>query len=146
MNDTSNRTLQLTHSYDYPMELMRRVWSQAEHITQWWGPKGHSNTIHVMDFKKDGEWKFIMHGPDNQNYANRSIFRDIVEHKKIEFEHFNPHFITTVTFEEQNNSILLTWNMLFDNEENFNTIVKTFKADEGLKQNLEKLETYLSNK
>jgi hypothetical protein len=33
--------------------------------------------------------------------------------------------------------------MLFESKEQFIQVVKTFKADEGLKQNVEKLDRYL---
>jgi hypothetical protein len=35
--------------------------------------------------------------------------------------------------------------MLFETTELFETVVKVFKADEGLKQNVEKLTVYLVN-
>jgi hypothetical protein len=35
--------------------------------------------------------------------------------------------------------------MLFDSREQFVQVVKTFKADEGLKQNIEKLNQYLKD-
>jgi hypothetical protein len=35
--------------------------------------------------------------------------------------------------------------MLFDSLEQFVQVVKTFKADEGLKQNIEKLNQYLKD-
>jgi len=34
--------------------------------------------------------------------------------------------------------------MLFESREQFLQVVKTFKADEGLKQNIEKLNAYLN--
>ena len=37
-----------------------------------------------------------------------------------------------------------TWHMLFETAEGFIRTVKTFKADEGLKQNVEKLSKYLA--
>ena len=55
----------------------------------------------------------------------------------------SPKFISTITFEEKNGKTLLTWNMLFETKEQFEKVVKTFKADEGLKQNIVKLEDYL---
>jgi hypothetical protein len=38
---------------------------------------------------------------------------------------------------------LLEWHMLFETAEQFAQVVKTFKADEGLKQNVEKLDKFL---
>ena len=82
--------------------------------------------------------------PDGTNYPNRSIYREIIPHKKIVFEHFNPHFITTVLFERKGEETQIDWSMLFDTVEMFDIIVKAHKAGEGQKQNIEKLEKYLS--
>ena len=62
------------------------------------------------------------------------------------FEHFNPHFITTVLFDPSadGEESQIDWTLLFDTEEMRETIVKVHKADEGQKQNIEKLEKYLS--
>ncbi|MBP6686965.1 MAG: polyketide cyclase, partial [Lacibacter sp.] len=61
------------------------------------------------------------------------------------YEHISvPKFLTTIEFEAQGNKTLLIWHMLFESKEQFIQVVKTFKADEGLKQNVDKLEVYLN--
>ena len=84
-----------------------------------------------------------MHEPDGANYPNRSMFREIIPFKKIVFEHFNPHFIATIIFESRDAETGIDWSALFDSEEMREFIVKAHKADEGQKQNLERLENYL---
>ena len=140
-----NNAIRIVRTLKAPIELVWEVWTNPEHIAKWWGPNGFTNTIHLMDVQEEGEWKLTMHGPDGTNYPNRSVFKEIVPFKKIVFEHFNPHFITTVLFDSKGVETLLDWSMVFDSEEMYNIIVKAHKADEGLKQNLEKLEKYLSN-
>lgn len=140
------RALRITRTLQAPVELVWEAWTKPEHIANWWGPNGFTNTIHEMDFCEGGEWKFTMHGPDGTNYANRSVFREIIPLKRIVFEHFNPHFITTVLFEAQGDVTLMDWAVLFDTAEELETVVKAHQADEGLKQNIEKLERYLSQK
>ena len=97
-----------------------------------------------MDFKEGGEWKLTMHGPDGTNYPNRSIFKEIIPFKKIVFEHFNPHFITSVLFESKGEETQIDWTLLFDTAEKRETVITAHKADEGQKQNVERLEKYLS--
>jgi PhnB protein len=46
-------------------------------------------------------------------------------------------------FEDRGETTHLKWHMLFQSKEEFIQTVKTFKADEGLRQNLEKLEVYI---
>lgn len=139
-----NRQLSIIRTLNAPIDLVWEVWSNPEHIAQWWGPEGFTNTIKVMDFKEQGEWKFTMHGPDGTNYPNRSIFKEIVPYKKIVFEHFNPHFITTVLFEDRGEETLMNWTVVLDSAEILQALIKSHKADEGLKQNAGKLEKYLS--
>jgi uncharacterized protein YndB with AHSA1/START domain len=144
MEKTENREMRITGTFKVPIELMWEVWSNPEHIANWWGPNGFTNTIHKMDFQEGGEWKLTMHGPDGTNHPNRSIFREIIPLKKIVFEHFNPHFIATVLFESEGGETEIDWTMLFDTVEMRETIIKAHKADEGQKQNIERLERYLS--
>jgi uncharacterized protein YndB with AHSA1/START domain len=143
-NNTADRELLLTRLLDAPVELVWEVWTQAEHIARWWGPDGFTNTISKMEVMPGGIWELVMHGPDGTDYKNKSIFKEVIPHKKIVYEHVSaPRFTATIRFEDQGDQTLLTWHMLFETREEFLRVVKTFKADEGLKQNIEKLSLYL---
>lgn len=141
-----NRELRITKTFNAPIELVWEAWTNREHIVNWWAPTGFTTTIHKMDVREGGEWLMTLHGPDGKNYPNKSIFREIIPLKKIVYEHFNPDFIGTAVFESKNNKTLMEWALLFATTEMLKIVVKTFKADEGLKQNVEKLENYLSQK
>jgi uncharacterized glyoxalase superfamily protein PhnB/uncharacterized protein YndB with AHSA1/START domain len=142
-SNTAERELTISRLLNAPRELVWEVWTKPEHIKNWWGPTGFTNTIFSMEVKPGGVWDFIMHGPDGTDYKNKSIYKEIIKPERIVFEHVSPKFIATITFEEKNGKTLLTWNMLFETKEQFEKVVKTFKADEGLKQNIVKLEDYL---
>ena len=142
-NDTSNREISITRILSAPIDLVWEAWTNPEYIAHWWGPSGFTNTIHKMDVTAGGEWRLTMHGPDGKNYLNRSKFIEIVPFKKIVFQHYNPDYIATIIFEPNEKETLMHWTGLFETAELFETLVKVFKADEGLKQNVEKLENYL---
>ena len=145
-NNTTDRELRISRLLNAPIELVWEVWTNPEHIKNWWGPNGFTNTITVMNAEQDGDWNLIMHGPDGTDYRNESIFKEVVKYKKLVYDHITgPKFTATVTFEEQGNKTMLNWHMLFRNKEEFIQTVRTFKADEGLKQNVEKLDLYLIN-
>ena len=144
-NDTSDRELIITRLLNAPRELVWDVFTIHEHKKNWWGPNGFTNTIDKMDVKPGGEWEFVMHGPDGTDYKNKSIYKEIVRPERIVFEHVSgPKFIATITFTAEGNKTHLKWHMLFESAEQFQQVVKTFKADEGLKQNIVKLEEYLA--
>ncbi|HEY8935530.1 MAG TPA: SRPBCC domain-containing protein [Cyclobacteriaceae bacterium] len=143
-SNTADREIRISRLLNAPIELVWEVWTNPDHIKNWWGPNGFTNTIHQMDVKKDGEWNFIMHGPDGTDYTNKSIFKEIIQHKKIVYEHISgPKFLATIEFESGNETTFINWHMLFETREQFIQVVKTFKADEGLKQNIEKLNHYV---
>ena len=143
MENTTNRSIQLRHTFKKPIEEIWDLWTRPEHLENWWGPDGFTSKIHHFDFEEEGEWKMTLHGPDGINFPNKSIFKEIIPLKKIVFEHFYPHFMTTVIFELQGENTQIEWTMLFNTIELRDTIVKVHKADEGQKQNIEKLEKYL---
>jgi uncharacterized protein YndB with AHSA1/START domain len=144
-SSTADRELRLSRTLHAPIDLVWEVWTKPEHIANWWGSNGFTNTIHKMDVVPGGEWDLVMHGPDGTNYKNKSIFKEVVLHKKLVYEHITgPKFVATVEFQEQGDQTFITWHMLFETAEEFVRTVKTFKADEGLKQTVEKLDMYLS--
>jgi len=143
--NTQDREIVLSRKLNAPVALVWEVWTQPEHIANWWGPDGFTNTITTMNVNPGGEWNLVMHGPDGTDYKNKSIFKEIIPCKKIVYEHISgPRFVATIDFEEQGDHTLIRWHMLFETAEEFIQVVKTFKADEGLKQNMEKLNVYLT--
>ena len=93
-----------------------------------------------------GEWNLVMHGPDGTDYDNKCIFREVLQNKKIVYEHINwPKFLATVEFDAQGEQTQMTWKMEFESEEEFIQVVKKHGAEEGQKQNVVKLDAYLQN-
>jgi uncharacterized protein YndB with AHSA1/START domain len=142
-NSTKDRELLLSRTINAPVALVWEVWTTPEHIAKWWGPNGFTNTISKMDVEPGGEWHLVMHGPDGTDFVNKSVFKEVVLHQKIVFQHFAPNFTSTITFEDQGDKTGLTWHMVFETKELFMAVVKAHNATEGLKQNVVKLEAYL---
>ncbi len=143
-SNTKDRELRITRTLNAPIELVWEVWTQPEHIAQWWGPNGFTNTISLMDVVPGGQWNLVMHGPDGTDYVNKSLFKEVIKFKRISYEHFNPHFTATIDFEADGEQTHLNWHMLFDNAEILKAVATAHKVAEGLKQNVEKLSAYLA--
>jgi uncharacterized protein YndB with AHSA1/START domain len=143
-SDFAGRELSINRLLNAPVELVWEVFINPEHIKNWWGPNGFTNTIYKMEVKPGGVWEFMMHGPDGTNYPNKSVFKEVVPHRLIVFEHYAPNFTTTINFVAEGGKTRINWHMLFESKELFEMIVKNHKADKGLEQNIEKLEAYLT--
>jgi len=146
-NNTKHREISLSRTLNAPVELVWEICIQPEHIVNWWGPDGFTNTIHLMEFSPGGRWHFIMHGPDGTDYDNKNVFTEIIEHRKIVFDHVSePRHTTTIEFVAQGEKTQLTWHMLFESVEQFIEVAKKYGAIEGLEQNVNRLELYLSKR
>ena len=53
-NKTTDRELLLTRLLQAPIELVWEVWTDPDHIAQWWGPNGFTNTISKMEVHPGG--------------------------------------------------------------------------------------------
>lgn len=144
-NDVAGRQLVFSRLLDAPVKLVWKVWTDPEHIKLWWGPDGFRNTIQKMDMKPEGEWHLIMHGPDGTDYEIRSVFIEVIKHKKIVYKQLNQfRYIATIEFEERGNKTFLIWQMLFESKEYLIEAAKTYGVDTGFVQNAERLVSYLS--
>src|SRR3954469_1547949 len=98
-NNTADREISISRLFNAPIELVWEVWTNPDHIKNWWGPNGFTNTITKMEMKPQGVWELIMHGPDGTDYKNKSVFVNVEKYKQIIYEHSSaPKFTATVTF------------------------------------------------
>lgn len=145
-NDTANRELFISRLLNAPRQLVWEAWTNPAHIAQWWGPEGFTNTIHQMDVSAGGEWHFIMHGPDGTDYKNKVIYIEVVAPERIVYDHIStPKFRVWVHFEAQGEKTLLTMRSQFESAEALKKVIEVFKADVGMKQNIDRMQAYAEN-
>lgn len=110
------REIVSTRVFDHPRAKVFKAWTDPKHLSQWWGPKGFTNTFHEFDLRPSGNWRFVMHGPNGRDYENHSVFVEIVKPEKIIFEHLGSihKFQVTANFEDLGGKTKLTFRMLFE--------------------------------
>lgn len=146
MEELSKRSLSVTRMFNAPVNLLWQVLTTAEYIKDWWGPDGFTNTIRIMEVDEGGKWEFTMHGPDGTNYETVFIYREIVPFKKLVMDHLeDPKFSITIHLFEAGEKTRMEWQNTFATVDSFKLAVETFKADEGLKQNIDRLAAYIDN-
>ena len=149
-DDIARREIAVNRLLDAPQALVFDAWTKPEHVVNWWGPHGFTNTIREMDVKAGGTWRFVMHGPDGYDYDNRIIFIEVDKPKLLVYTHGadmedDPEqFQVTVTFENKNKKTLLTMRCLFKTADERDEVVETYGAVQGNNHTLDRLETYLS--
>ncbi len=150
ISTTADREIMATRVFDVPREMVWKMWTDAEHVAQWWGPKGFTTTVQAMEVKPGGEWRLVMHGPDGRDYHNRIIYREVAKPERLVYEH-SPEkgsepasFQTTVTFAEHGDKTRVGVTMLFPSAAERDHVAKTYGAIEGLAQTLGRLEEKLA--
>ncbi|GIO13022.1 activator of HSP90 ATPase [Cohnella xylanilytica] len=124
-------------------EQVFEAWINPDQLAQWWGPRGFRNTFEVFEPKPDGDWKFVMHGPDGTDYDNHNVFREVRPNERIVIEHLHfPPFKLTGSFEDEGGCTRLTFYQEFATKEVFDQ-VKSY-CIEGNQQNLERLQDLLA--
>ena len=129
----------------FTREQIFAAFANAGRLARWWGPDGFANTFEVFEFKPQGQWKFVMHGPDGKNYPNECLFLE-ASPERIVIRHASPpNFTLTVTLTEADRQTQLTWRQAFDdprlaesvahivvpaNEQNLNRLHAELRASE----------------
>jgi uncharacterized protein YndB with AHSA1/START domain len=81
----SQNKLVITRVLNAPRELVFKVWSQAEHLAKWWGPKGFTMGVSKLDFRPGGVFHYSMKSPEGFVMWGLFNYRDIVAPEKIVF-------------------------------------------------------------
>jgi uncharacterized protein YndB with AHSA1/START domain len=147
----SDREIVVSRVLDAPRELVWKAMTDPNHVIHWWGPRGFSTTIEVMEVRPGGAWRLVMHGPDGTDYPNRSVFREVVEPERLVYVHGGSkkggpaaNFTATWTFEDLGaGKTRLTMRSLFATAAERDTVVKVYGAIEGGRQTLERLSEHL---
>ncbi len=139
-SDTSSREIRATRHFDAPREVVFRMWTDPQHIAQWWGPRGFTNTIHEMEVRPGGVWRFVMHGPDGTDYQNKIVYQEVVAPERLVYDHVTgPVFHVTVDFIDEGEKTRMEYRMVFESAEVLERVIREFGAQEGLHQTLDRL-------
>ena len=102
-----DREIVLSRVYEAPRELVFEVWTNAEHLTKWFGPKGYTTKTHECDVRVGGRWRFDMIQSNGKVWDNRIVFLEIEAPTRLVFDHGSDkddderRFRVTITFDEQ---------------------------------------------
>lgn len=106
--------IRVTRRFAAPPALVWSATTEPEHIPHWWGPWGTVTTVHEMDFRVGGAWRFTCHMGD-QEHPFRGEYRAIEPTARVEqtFVYDVPGIrdfpvVETATYEAVDGGTLLT--------------------------------------
>lgn len=148
-NEVTDREIIMSRLLNAPRELVWKVWTQPEHLINWWGPNGFTTTSKNMSLTAGGEWRFVMHGPDGRDYQNRIVFTEVKKPELLRYKHAGDEetepisFEVKISFAAEGRKTRLKMVMTFANAAELSRVEKEYGAIEGGIQHVASLEEYL---
>ncbi len=147
VEDTRDREFGAERTLDAPIDLVWQVWSEPQHIAEWWGPNGFQNTIHKMEFRQGGAWNFIMHGPDGTDYPNHVRYLEIIPKQSMIYDHGGAEdevaFRVYVKFVPEGKKTRVSMRGVFKTAAELNEVIEKNGAIDGLNQTFDRMADYL---
>ena len=75
--------LYIERTFNAPVEMVWRAWSEPERYMKWWGPRDYVCPDAKIDFRVGGKWLSAMRGPDGKDLWSTGTYREIVPLERI---------------------------------------------------------------
>jgi uncharacterized protein YndB with AHSA1/START domain len=145
-----DREIVLSRVYAAPRPLVFRMWTEREHVSRWYGPRGFTITTHEMDVRAGGRWRFDMIAPDGTTYASRMDYVQVVTPELLVVDYGSDvevdpdRFRFTIAFDEQGDKkTVVTMRQLHPTKARRDAVIG-FGAVEYGYQTLDKLAEHLA--
>ena len=143
-----DRELVVKRIFNAPPGTVYKAWSQPELFQRWWLPKSVSGVSLVscdMDVRTGGKYRLEFSAGDPDTMAFYGKYLEVTPNERIVWtnDEGEEGAITTVTFEDQGGTTLLTFHEVYPSEEALEEALQGSAA--GLPEQLEQLDGLLSD-
>jgi uncharacterized protein YndB with AHSA1/START domain len=77
----------LTRTLAAPRALVWKVWTEPEHLLQWFSPAGMTMASCTMDLRPGGSFLYCLRLPDDSEMWGKWVFREIVAPEHLSWIH-----------------------------------------------------------
>jgi uncharacterized protein YndB with AHSA1/START domain len=86
-------TVRTERSFNAPIADVWKVWTEADSIQKWWGPKGYSAFVVRNDVREGGSYLWAMKSAQGRISCNTGTYKEVVANQKI---------VSTLSFSNEN--------------------------------------------
>ncbi len=139
----TDREIVVSRMIEAPRTLVFEAFTDVEHLSQWWGPKG-GITTRSFEFRPGGVWDATIKGPGGAGaYPNYVVWKEIVKPERIVWLYGmakdDPNTVeTTLTLTERGATTEATLRLVFGSKEQREQAAK-YNAADGAKRSLDRL-------
>jgi uncharacterized protein YndB with AHSA1/START domain len=143
---TPAAVLVLRRVIDAPREIVYAVWSDPDHVAEWWRPTGFTTPVFEMDFRVGGDFRYCIRKEGRDSWA-RGTYREIVPPQRIAFTFqwqsgdaaHDAETLVTVSFEPEGERTVLTFR-----QEPFASSAARHSHGQGWNQVLESFDAFVA--
>ena len=85
MESLEEKQIVVSRSFDAPLELLWKAWTEPEHFIKWYGPKGFTTPSCEIDLQVGGRHLWSMRSPNGQEMYYTGTYKEIVPMEKLVF-------------------------------------------------------------
>lgn len=79
--DKSHKKVFVTRTFQAPIDLVWKAWTEAELLDQWWAPMPYTNHTKKLELKPGGLWHYYMKSPSNEIHWCFFAYEQIVKER-----------------------------------------------------------------
>lgn len=115
--ESQDRVLAITRTFDAPRSLVFKAWTDPNHMSNWFGPKGFTVIACAMDVRVGGSLRVHSRSAEGSHHYLVCEYREIVEPERIvstyawsdaEWKPTRPETLLTLTFKEDQGKTTMT--------------------------------------
>jgi uncharacterized protein YndB with AHSA1/START domain len=80
-----SKPFNIARTFDAPLDMVWRAWTDPARIAQWWGPRGFTSTLKTFELKPGGIWHCKLEGPNMPAMWGKYTFREVTPKSRLVF-------------------------------------------------------------
>jgi len=77
MDQLEERQIEVNRTFDAPLEMLWKAWTEPEHFMKWYGPKGFTAPTCEIDLREGGRHLFSMLSPDGMQMYSTGSYKEV---------------------------------------------------------------------
>lgn len=135
----------VTKTFDAPIDLVWKLYTQAEMIRQWWGWENSDVEIEKLDVRVGGEWRYSDKNSEGNTFYG--VYKEVNEPTKLVYTFIwqglpDKEMTESLMFEERDGKTFMTDLSTFASKEDRDGMIAT-GMEEGMAVGFKRMDTAL---
>jgi uncharacterized protein YndB with AHSA1/START domain len=85
MDKLEEKQIEVSRTFEAPLELLWKAWTEPEHFMKWYGPKGFTAPTCEIDLREGGRHLWSMLSPDGMQMYYTGTYKEVVPMERLVF-------------------------------------------------------------